>query len=102
MEASRVVLCAPDDVGVDVLKPGEFSLHHIRLAHRSGPRSEVHHARALATHRERPRPDGLLHALLLAGVRAGVIDFLCASPRTGGSAHRRTRLVKPQRLVLYL
>ncbi len=27
----------PDDVDVDVLRPGEFSLHHIRLAHRSGP-----------------------------------------------------------------
>ena len=27
----------PEEVGVDLLRPGEFSLHHIRLAHMSGP-----------------------------------------------------------------
>ena len=39
---------APQDVGVDVLRPGEFSLHHIRLAHRSGPNNSPHRRLGMA------------------------------------------------------
>ena len=38
----------PEEITKDVLKPGEFSLHHIRLAHMSGPNLSDHRRLGMA------------------------------------------------------